>query len=131
MRPDRKIFAYAKKLLSLSLQDGVVSAERVEAVLTALRNQPPRNAKAILRAYAKLIKRAIAAQTAVVESAVPLDESALKAISQHFSQQYGRAIVVQSSENPSLIAGLRVRIGDDLYDASITGRLERLAAGVR
>jgi F-type H+-transporting ATPase subunit delta len=131
MRPDRKIFAHAKKLLALSLQDGVVSAERVEAVLSALRNQPPRNAKAILRAYAKLIKRAIAAQTAMVESAVPLDESALKSISQHFSQQYGRPIVAQSSENSALIAGLRVRIGDDLYDASITGRLARLAAGVR
>jgi F-type H+-transporting ATPase subunit delta len=131
MRPDRKIFAHAKKLLALSLQDGAVSAERVEAVLTALRTHPPRNAKAILRAYAKLIKRAIAGQTAAVESAVPLDESALKVISQHFSQQYGRPIVAQSSENPSLIAGLRVRIGDDLYDASITGRLERLAAGVR
>jgi F-type H+-transporting ATPase subunit delta len=131
MRPDRKIFAYAKKLLALSLQDGAVSAARVEAVLTALRTNPPRNPKAILRAYAKLVKRAIAAQTAVVESAVALDEPSLAAISQHYSQQYGRPIVAQSSENPSLIAGLRVRVGDDLYDASITGRLERLAAGVR
>lgn len=131
MRPDRKTFAYAKKLLALSLEDGAVSAERVDAVLQALKSNPPRQAKAVLRAYSKLIARALAAQTAQVESAVALDDSALAAISQHFSQQYGRAIVAKTRENPQLIAGLRVRVGDDLYDASISGRLERLAAGVR
>jgi F-type H+-transporting ATPase subunit delta len=131
MQSKRKIFAYAKKLLGLSLQDGEVSAERVTAILATLRANPPRDAKAVLRVYAKLIKRAIAGQTVTVESAVALEPSSLTAISEHFSQQYARPVTVQSVINPSLIAGLRARIGDDLYDASISGRLERLAVGVR
>jgi F0F1-type ATP synthase delta subunit len=36
-----------------------------------------------------------------------------------------------AAEDASLIAGVRVRVGDDSYDASVSGRLQRLAERVK
>jgi len=40
---------FAKKLADLSLEDGLVSAEKVEAVLDTLRKHPPRKPKMVLK----------------------------------------------------------------------------------
>ena len=41
-------------------------------------------------------------------------------------------VSIQSTETPlrGPIAGVRVRFGDDVYDASVAGRLQRLAESV-
>ena len=38
----------------------------------------------------------------------------------------GRELLVTEKENPALIAGLRVRLGDDVFDSSVSGRLATL-----
>jgi F-type H+-transporting ATPase subunit delta len=56
-----------------------------------------------------------------------LSEETLEKISAKYSAIYGRTISAEVEEDTSLIAGVRVRVGDDLYDASVAGRLQRLA----
>ena len=51
-----------------------------------------------------------------------------KALVDGLSQKTGRKLIVVERENPALIGGIRVRLGDDEYDASIAGKLARLAA---
>ena len=52
-----------------------------------------------------------------------LSPKALAAIEANFSKLYDRPIKAVTQTEPSLIAGVRVRVGDDLYDASVAGRL--------
>jgi F-type H+-transporting ATPase subunit delta len=47
------------------------------------------------------------------------------------ARQYGAELAVDYRKNPSLIGGLRIRVGDDVLDASVKGRLDRLAAAFR
>jgi len=60
-----------------------------------------------------------------------LSPEALAAIEAGFSKIYNRPIAAVTTPDPSLIAGVRIRIGDDVYDASIAGRLKRFAENVR
>jgi len=46
------------------------------------------------------------------------------------SKKYGRAITVSTRANPELLAGLRVHVGDDVYESSVSGQLGALAASV-
>ncbi len=60
-----------------------------------------------------------------VRSAVPLDESQRKAPGGPALRRSSAATPVLTAEvDPSLIAGLVVQVGDDVYDASVRTRLE-------
>ena len=41
---------------------------------------------------------------------------------------YGRGIVTSFTENPTLLGGVRITVGSDVYDGSIQGRLTALEA---
>jgi F-type H+-transporting ATPase subunit delta len=42
-------------------------------------------------------------------------------------KRYGAGLNVTYSVDPSLIGGLRIQVGSDLYDGSVKTRLEKLA----
>ena len=44
------------------------------------------------------------------------------------SRKYERRVSTETKENPALIAGIRVRIGDDVYESSVAGQLSALAS---
>lgn len=130
MKQDKKIANFAKKLVELSKDAGVVTEAKVSEVLAGLKQVQPRNTSKILKQYLVYIRREIASQTAVVASPGALSADALATIEANFSKIYDRPIKAVSTTDTSLIAGVRVRVGDDLYDASVAGRLKRLAESV-
>lgn len=131
MKRDRKTIQLAKKLLELSRDEaGTLSEPRVKEVLSGLREVKPRRYGAVLRTYLQLVRREIARHTARVSSPGALSEAALDKIESGFSSLYGRPVKAAVETDPTLIAGVRVRVGDDLYDASLAGRLKRLGERV-
>ncbi len=130
MNRDKKILRLARKLVDLSRQDGIVTEAKVSEILTALQETKPRHHLGLLKTYLRLIRRAVAEQTAVVATPGALSADALAAIESSFSAHYDRPISAVTEPDSSLIAGLRVRVGDDVYDASIAGHLQRLAENV-
>jgi F-type H+-transporting ATPase subunit delta len=122
---------FAKKLADLSVEDGLVSAEKVQAVLAALRKHPPRKPKTVLKHYLYYIKQEINRSRAVIEYAGQIGEAGIAAIGNYLSKNYNRTITTTTVENEDLIAGFRISIGDDIFDASVAGRLNNLAKSVR
>lgn len=123
-----KIRAYAKQLVQLSLEAGAVSAERVAGVLEYLEKNPPARPQAVLQAYHSLIAAEIAKGEARIEHAGPVAPAALSAIAAALGKRYARPVSVVAKANPALLAGLRVRIGDDVYESSVAGQLAALSA---
>lgn len=116
----------ARLFLRLSLVDGVISPERVEGVLAYIEKHRPANPVMVLQAYHRLVAREIAKSRAVIEHAGPLSEGALRSIEGALSQKYKRVVTAAAVHNATLIAGLRLRIGDDVYESSISGQLDQL-----
>ncbi|NGP44735.1 F0F1 ATP synthase subunit delta [Bacillaceae bacterium SIJ1] len=64
---------------------------------------------------------------AVVYSVRPLTEAELQQVAEVFSQKAGKASLrVKNETDPSLIAGIRVRIGNRIYDGSVSRQLEKI-----
>lgn len=61
--------------------------------------------------------------TAVVTSAVPLTPEQKHRIEAALSKTYGRAVNANLEVDPSVLGGIRVRVGDDVIDGSIARRL--------
>jgi F-type H+-transporting ATPase subunit delta len=72
----------------------------------------------------------LARSEAIVEHAGPVEPAALAAIAAALSRTYGRPVTTVARPNPALLAGLRVHVGDDIYESSIAGQLAALAAAV-
>jgi F-type H+-transporting ATPase subunit delta len=128
MRASKQSQQFARQLFRLSLADGQVSAERVSAVLAHLANQPPRQPLAVLQLYQRLITDQLARNSAVVEHAGAIDDAMLRSVEAAFTQKYQRPVAASARPNTALIAGLRITIGDDVYEASIASELAALAS---
>ncbi len=61
-----------------------------------------------------------------VRSAVPLDEGQQASLRDRLASMIHATPVITLEVDPSLIGGLVVQVGDDVYDASVRNRLERL-----
>jgi F-type H+-transporting ATPase subunit delta len=123
MRASKQSQQFARQLFRLSLEDGRVSADRVGGVLAYLGKNPPRQPLVVLRAYHRLVGAQLARYEARVAHAGPGGSDILRGIEASFSRKYQRPITAVPHPDPDLIAGLRIRVGDDLYEASIAGQL--------
>jgi F-type H+-transporting ATPase subunit delta len=126
----KQIQQLARQFFQLSFADGALSAERVGGVLQYIERHRPANSLAVLRAYRRLVAAEVARGQAVVEHAGLAGAASLDAVSAALSKKYGRRIVWVARRNDALLAGLRVRVGDDVYESSVAGQLGQLAASV-
>jgi F-type H+-transporting ATPase subunit delta len=44
----------------------------------------------------------------------------------NLKRKYGQDLIAEFSVNPELLGGMRIRVGSDVWDATVRNRLERL-----
>ncbi len=126
----KKIQQLARQFFKLSLVDGGLSTDLVTGVLQYLEKHRPPNSLAVLRAYQRLIAAEIARGQAVVEHAGSINDTVLASVATAMTRRYQRPIASVARRNDTLLAGLRVRVGDDVYESSVAGQLAALATAV-
>jgi F-type H+-transporting ATPase subunit delta len=130
MAADKQTKLLAKQLFKLSVVNGAVSPEQVSGVLGWIEKTAPRHPLTLLRHYHRLVSAEVAKSRAVVEHAGPVADSTLKLIEGAMTKKYARAVSAVTRPNPRLLAGLRVRVGSDVYESSAAGQLAALSASV-
>ncbi len=126
----KKAQQFARQLFKLSLVDGAVSPERVAGVLAYVEKQKPANPVTVLRAYRRLIATELAKGQALVEHAGAVNDATLAGIAAALTRKYRRPVTASAKANPALLAGLRVKVGDDVYESSVAGQLAALSTAV-
>lgn len=64
--------------------------------------------------------------TAVVTTPLPLTDQQAADIAAHYAELTGKQVRVHNEIDKALLGGMQVRIGDRLYDASLSTKLARL-----
>ncbi len=80
----------------------------------------------LLRYYAKIVDEVLGKVSAQVSSPQPLSEESKQQVADTFSTLTGKSIVIENIVDPALLGGIRVRIGDRLYDGSLAGKLSEM-----
>ncbi|TVO59059.1 F0F1 ATP synthase subunit delta [Denitromonas halophila] len=68
---------------------------------------------------------------AEIVSAFPLDDAALKTLTEQLEARFKAKLSVSVSVDPELIGGVTITIGDDVIDASVRGKLANMAAALK
>ena len=117
----------AKQLFKSCQVDDRLNADRVRKAVRLLIEQKPRGYFGILQHLQRLVKLDEANRTARVESAVPLGQAQQEDVRNSLNRLKGGDVTVEFATNPGLIGGMRVKIGDDVYDGSVRTRLTALS----
>jgi F-type H+-transporting ATPase subunit delta len=131
MKISKTAAATARRLFGLCHTGGRFDEAKLRQAVARLTESRPRDCAAILGALHKLVRLDQQRRKVTVESATDLDLSMRQRVVDGLARQYGAELAVDYRKNPSLIGGLRIRVGDDVLDASVKGRLDRLAAAFR
>ena len=128
MKMTRRTKRAARTLFQICIVDGVLDRDRARLVATRLAGSRRRGALPLLAGFHRLVRLDHERQAATVESAAPLDNETRARIESRIARVYGASVHPSFGENPALIAGLRIKIGSDVYDDSVRARLDALTA---
>lgn len=78
------------------------------------------------REYAALVDRAQGLTDVQVRTAVPLGKKEQDALLSTLTAKLGRQVRLIFAVDPALLGGVRIKVDDKLFDASLKRRLERL-----
>lgn len=125
-----RLFALALAALG---GEGDVPADFVRFVRVLVDNGRLGQAPGIRDEFARLQRERDSVLRVEVRSAFEADQAQLDAIGEALRARHGAGARLEFDVrvDPELIGGARVRVGDDVIDMSIRGRLERLARAIR
>ncbi len=69
-------------------------------------------------------------QRVQVASAMPLNDQQRSSIKAQLKQAFGKEAVLEESVDASLLGGVVLRIGDKVYDGSVSGKLQQMKQAV-
>jgi F-type H+-transporting ATPase subunit delta len=117
----------AKRLFRLCLRDGIVDPARVRLIVGKVLDSKPRGYLSLLGHFCKFLNLESAKYTAEIQSAVPLTAELEATVQARLERLYGKWISSRFVLDRSLIGGMRIKIGNDVYDGSVRHGLDLLA----
>lgn len=114
---------------------GSLEGKVSEAVLSLLKLLVERSRTDILSDlldnYIKIIGEALGLADAVVYTTYALSEQEMQQVAEEFGALVNKKIRIENKVDTNLLGGMKVVIGDTLYDGSLSGKLERLEKSFR
>jgi F-type H+-transporting ATPase subunit delta len=126
MKVSKQARREAKELFRDCIVSGVLDENRIRNVVSKVAQLKPRGYIGILSHFQRLVKLEVERRTAKVESAAPLSPEVQADVKNKLGKLYGQGLNISFAQNPSLLGGLRIKVGSDVYDGSVQARLENL-----
>jgi len=127
MKGSKQSRRLAKQLFKSCQIEGRLDADRTRKTVQLLIEQKPRGFFDILQHLQRLVKLDEASRTARVESSIALGQAQQEDVRESLKRLRGDEVTVEFAENPGLIGGMRIKLGDDVFDGSVKTRLANLS----
>ncbi|GAA2222950.1 F0F1 ATP synthase subunit delta [Herbiconiux moechotypicola] len=115
-----------KRALVERLIGGKASAQTVAVVLALVTQPRGRRIGELLRFASSVVADQAGASVATVVSASALSAAQSKRLGAVLQTQYGRPVLINQVIDPAVVGGVRIQLGDDVIDGSVSTRLNDL-----
>ena len=126
MKLNKEIRQLSRKMLQASFTDGQLDPGRIGSLVDSLIAQKPRNYIDVLKNYKRLLRLELEKRNATIETASEVDPAIRSEIVANLKSKYGNDLATEFQVDPALLGGMRIRVGSDVWDASVRNRLQRL-----
>jgi len=126
MKTPKQIQREAKQLFRMCLVEGQLDEVRVRQTVKKVLEAKRRGSLALLSHFHHLVKLEQARHTAEVASATSLPEKLQANVVSNLERMYGPGLSTSFLLDPSLIGGMRIQVGSDVYDGSVRAELASL-----
>jgi F-type H+-transporting ATPase subunit delta len=125
MKTAREARKISRQLLRRSFTNGKLDQEKMSEMVESVLVEKPRHYVDVLKDYQRLVRLEVEKRHAIIESATPLNRSIGDQILTSLKARYGDDLTTEFRTNPELLGGLRIKIGDDVWDGSVRSRLNQ------
>jgi len=126
MKVSKQARREAKVLFRTCLVSGLLDESRARQAVKRVLAAKPRGYIPLISHFLRLLRLEVARRTARVESASPLAPDLQATVQTSLTRVYGPGLSLSFAQNRSLIGGMRIKVGSDVYDGSVQARLEAL-----
>jgi F-type H+-transporting ATPase subunit delta len=128
MKSSRQLTRAARRLFRLCLVNGAIDETRTKEIARRIALSGRRGSQAVLKRFLRLVRLDLARHLALVESAAPLPFDVQETVTAGLAGLYGPAVKPTFIVTPTLLGGMRIKVGSDVYDGSVRARLAALEA---
>ena len=116
----------ARHLFRLCLANHSLNDDSVRQIVEKILKSKRRGHLALATEFERLVRLDRLQHEARVESATPLHSDVQASVQASLARTYGPELSTSFVENRSLIGGMRIRVGSDVYDGSVRAGLAAL-----
>ena len=126
MKINKEIRQLSREMLRASFTDGQLDQGKIASLVQSLIAKKPRRFLDILQDYKRLLRLEIEKRRATIESASELSSQNSSTILAKLKQRYGDDLTAEFRIDPTLLGGMRIRVGSDVWDGTVRNRLQQL-----
>ena len=126
MKLNKEIRRLSREMLRASFTDGQLDAGRISSLVDSIIAKKPRHYIDVLKNYRRLLRLELEKRLAKIETANEVDSTTSSELVTNLKKKYGSDLTAEFVVNPQLLGGMRIRVGNDVWDGSVRHRLERL-----
>lgn len=136
MKKGKYLSKLAQRLAQSSFNDGRLVESQVTKAIKLLKSFPKYYSIEVLGQYLKAVKRIERQYTMVVEIAIPIlppTVKKMKKIVEKRNLPEGKQVKITKVVvyvNPEILGGFKLRIGDEIYDESVLGKIIQVKEAV-
>jgi F-type H+-transporting ATPase subunit delta len=126
MKTSKEARKVSREMFRHSFTSSKLDEEKITEMVQSVIAKKPRHYVDVLKDYQHLLHLEVEKRHAVIESATPLNRSVGDQIVANLRARYGEDLTTEFRTNPELLGGLRIKIGNDVWDGSVKNRLNQL-----
>lgn len=125
----RELQKTVSKLVDLSFKDGKMVEAQVSKSIKVLKSLPRSEAIQALSEYLKNLKRREREHTMYIETIMPLSPAQIKKMKKIVEKKV-KITKVLVNINKEILGGFKLRIGDEIWDESISGKINQVKEAI-
>lgn len=109
-----------------SFKEDKILESQVVRVIKTFKQLKTSDAVFAMTEYMKGVKKQLREHTLTIETAVPLSQTEVGKIKKSMEKEDFKISQIQVNINPEILGGVRVRIGDTIFDSSLEGKIKKI-----